>query len=118
MFAKQNGTQLCKTIFDTASHSYSAKNSQKINRCRSQQCAVCPQHFGVDALAGRASSVQFSVSLKFHRAIMYARVGVSIKGRKSDRSLHINKPVLEEIFTQHRQAIISRQKTKEFQDIG
>ena len=31
--------------------------------------AVCPQHLGVAALAWRASSVRFPVSLKFHRAI-------------------------------------------------
>ena len=42
---------------------------KKSNRCRYQQRTVCPQHSGVDALAGRASSVRFPVSLKFHRAI-------------------------------------------------
>ena len=46
-----------------------SKKCQKPNRCRCQQRAVCPQHLGVGALAGRASSVRFSVSLKFPRAI-------------------------------------------------
>ena len=47
----------------------SSKKCQKSNRCRCQKRAVCPQHLGVGALAGRASSVRFSVSLKFPRAI-------------------------------------------------
>ena len=50
-------------------YTYSSKKCQKSNRCHCQQRAVCPQHLGVGALGGRASSVQFSVSLKFPRAI-------------------------------------------------
>ena len=47
----------------------SSKKLQKSKRCRCQQRTVCPQHLGVAALGGRASSVRFPVSLKFHRAI-------------------------------------------------
>ena len=69
---------------------YSSKKCQKSNRCRCQQRAVCPQHLGVGALAGRAPSVRFSVSLKFPRAIASCSFKLAYYVNLYSQCVHLN----------------------------